>query len=273
VSAAPAVAPRPVAVLRVWLAQHRRALTWWSVGVALTALLLAVLYPSVRDSGDAFDEYMKQLPEAFRTIFGEDLTSPEGYLWSQLFSSMGPILYLVYAIGAGARAVAGEEEAGSLDLVLSTPVTRALVLRDKALGLALGTTWLTAVLFVVIAVAGPPFDMSVDTANLLIAHGMQLLLALGFGAIALAIGAATGSRPLALGVTAAFAVVSYLVWALSAGVDVLDPVLPLSPFRWFADPQPLSHGTDPVNVAVLAAIPVVAYAVAHATFVRRDIAT
>jgi ABC-2 type transport system permease protein len=265
--------PRPASVLRVTLSQQRRALLWWAVAIALMALLFAVLYPSVRDSGDTFDEYLDQLPDAFKTILGEDLTSPAGYLWSQLFSSVGPIVYLVYSIGFGARAIAGEEEAGSLDLVLSTPLTRSTVLRDKALAMVAGTTLLSAVLFVSLALSGPPFDMTVPIGDLFVAHAMQALLAIAFGMIALAIGGATGARALAVGATSALAVLTYLVWAMAPSVDALGTVLPLSPFRWFADPQPVSNGTELVNVLVLSGIAVVAYVVAQVTFRRRDLAT
>ena len=265
--------PRPGSVLRVTLTQHRRALLWWAIGIALMALMFAAFYPSVRDSGETFDDYLDQLPEAFETIIGTDLTSPAGYLWSQLFSSVGPVVFLVYAIGSGSRAIAGEEEAGSLDLVLSTPVGRAMVLRDKALAMVAGTAALSMVLLVVTAVVGPAFDMTIAFADLATAHALQALLAIDFGAIALMLGAATGSRARAVGTTSAIAVVAYLVWAMASTVDLLEPVLPLSPFRWFADPQPVSEGTEPVNVIVLAAIPVVAYATALVTFRRRDLAT
>jgi ABC-2 type transport system permease protein len=260
-------------VLRVTLTQHRRALLWWAIAIALMALMFAAFYPSVRDSGATFDEYLDQLPDAFKTIIGTDLTSPAGYLWSQLFSSVGPVVFLVYAIGAGARAIAGEEEAGSLDLVLSTPVRRDIVLRDKALAMVTGTLGLSAVLLLVTAVVGPAFDMSIPFGDLATAHALQALVAIDFGAIALMIGAATGNRARAIGITSALAVAAYLVWAMASSVDWLEPLLPLSPFRWFADPQPVSDGTELVNVVVLVGIPVVAYAIALVAFRRRDLAT
>jgi ABC-2 type transport system permease protein len=67
-----------------------------------------------------------------RDLIGPDYTSPAGYLRAELFALLGPILYLVFAIGAGGRAVAGEEEVRSLDLLLSTPLTRTQIVRDKA---------------------------------------------------------------------------------------------------------------------------------------------
>jgi ABC-2 type transport system permease protein len=115
--------------------------------------------------------------------------------------------------------------------------------------------------------------MTVPLGDLFVAHALQALLAIAFGMIALAIGAATGTRALAIGVTSALAVLTYLLWALAPSVDALEPVLPLSPFRWFADPQPVSNGTELVNVVVLVAIPVVAYAIAQVAFRRRDLAT
>ena len=265
--------PRAGSVLRVTLTQQKRALLWWSIAIALMALMFAAFYPSVRDSGETFDDYLDQLPEAFKTIIGNDLTSPAGYLWSQLFSSVGPVVFLVYAIGTGSRAIAGEEEAGSLDLVLSTPIRRQVVLRDKALAMVTGTTGLSAVLLVVTAVVGPAFDMSIPFGELATAHALQALVAIDFGAIALMIGAATGNRGRAIGITSALAVASYLVWAMATSVGWLEPLLPASPFRWFADPQPVANGTELVNVLVLAAIPVVAYVVARLAFGRRDIAT
>lgn len=266
-----AVRPRTGALFRLTLALQRRALLWWILAIVVTSLLFAAIYPSVRNSGASFQDYVDQMPEALKNVFGEDFTSPAGYLWSQLFSSIGPIVFLVYAIGAGARGIAGEEEAGSLDVLLSTPLRRGTVVRDKALAMIAGVTLLSAVLFISLALLGPPFDMSVETANLGVVHVLQALLAIGFGMIALAIGAATGRRGLALGITSAVAVLTYLLWALGSSVEALAVVEPLSPFRWFGEPQPVSHGTGWENVLILAAIPVVAYVIARVTFERRDL--
>jgi ABC-type transport system involved in multi-copper enzyme maturation permease subunit len=46
----------------------------------------------------------------------------------------------------------------------------------------------------------------------------------------------------------------------------------LSPFRWYLDPDPLTHPLEPVNVIVLAAITVVAFVIAASAFDRRDLA-
>ncbi len=100
---------------------------------------------------------------------------------------------------------------------------------------------------------------------------MLVLLAVGFGAIALAIGTATGRRTVGSAVAGGIAVVSLIVNALAVSVSGLGVVRPLSPFRWYLEPDPLVRPISPVSVLVLSGIAVVAYFVALLTFERRDL--
>jgi ABC-2 type transport system permease protein len=119
---------------------------------------------------------------------------------------------------------------------------------------------------------GPPFELVVPAADLAAACAMLLLLSLAFGAIALAVGCATGHRGLALGITGGYAAFAFVINALAPSVDALGWLRPLSPFRWYLDPDPLVSGIAVKNVAVLLAIIVVGYVVAGLTFERRDLA-
>lgn len=254
------------------LRDQRRALIGWGIGLAAVAAMYAAFYPSIKGSASDFDKYLRNLPDAIQNVIGADFTSPAGYLRSETFSSLGPILFLVFAIGAGARAIAGEEEDGTLDLLLSTPIRRRQLLVDKIGAMVVTATALGAVLFITLRVVGPPFDLTVPAIDLGAACLMLLLVGLAFGAIALAIGCATGHRGLALGITGAFAVFSFVVNALAPSVDALGWVRPLSPFRWYLDPDPLVSGITAANVLVLIGITVAGYLVAWVTFERRDLA-
>jgi ABC-2 type transport system permease protein len=254
------------------LRDQRRALVGWGIGLASLAAMYAAFYPSIKASAADLAGYMERLPEAFRNVVGGDFTTPAGYLRSETFSSLGPILFLVFSIGAGARAIAGEEEDGTLDLLLSTPIRRRQLLVDKIGAMVVTATALAAVLFVTLSVLGPPFDLTVPAVDLGAACLMLLLVGLAFGAIALAIGCATGHRGLALGITGAFAAFSFVINALAPSVDALSWLRPLSPFRWYLDPDPLVSGVTPVNVLVLAGVVAIGYVVAWLTFERRDLA-
>jgi len=252
---------------------HRRTLIGFGLGLVFTQVLYAAFYPSIKESAADMNAFMERLPEALRELYGNDFASPEGYLRGQLFGELGLILFLVVAIGAGARAIAGEEEARTLDLLLSTPVRRSEVLRAKAIALVGLMTVLGVIAFAAVLVVGPPFDLTVGAAPMAAATLMLVLLAIAFGSIALAIGAWTGHRSTAIAITTAVAVLMYILNALGGTVDALEPLRPLSLLRWYMVPPLLSGGLEWENVLVLAGTSIAAYVVAHATFTRRDLAS
>jgi ABC-2 type transport system permease protein len=57
--------------------------------------------------------------------------SPTGYLQGTLFALLGPLLAVMMAVAAGARAIAGDEEAGTLELLLAHPVSRTRLLLER----------------------------------------------------------------------------------------------------------------------------------------------
>jgi ABC-2 type transport system permease protein len=115
------------------------------------------------------------------------------------------------------------------------------------------------------------FSMPVATSHLGAAVASTVLLALAFGAVATAIGAATGRRALAIAVTSALALAGYLIHALAPLVGLFDRIRSLSPWYHYAAADPLRRGIDPGHAAVLAGIAVVAGVVLPLVFARRDI--
>jgi len=168
-------------LLRKTLRDQGRAFIAWGIGIAAMAAMYAAVYPSVRKSASSLNRYMQSLPEAVRSLIGADYTSPAGYLRAETFSALGPILFLVFAIGAGARAIAGEEEGRTLDLLLSTPIRRRQVLFDKWVSMALTGLGLAAVLWLTIVVVGPPFGLHVGLADVASACISLYLLVVAFG--------------------------------------------------------------------------------------------
>jgi ABC-2 type transport system permease protein len=259
------------ALLRKTLRDQERGFIAWGIGLAAMAVMYAAFYPSVRASASDLQGYLDKLPETLRNLFGGDFTTPAGYLRSETFSALGPILFLVFAIGAGARAIAGEEEGRTLDLLLSTPIRRSHVLVDKWIASTLAVLGLAVVLNLTIALIGPLFELRISFANLASACIMLFLLAVTFGTIALAVGSATGRRGLAIGITGAIATIAYVLNVLAPAVNALAPLRPFSPFRWYLEPDPLVSGLHATNVVVLVAATTAAYFVAWWAFERRDL--
>ena len=258
-------------VAKAWR-DHRQTLIGFGIGLVLVELLYIAFYPSIRTSAADLQAYMDKLPPAFRELFGDNFASPEGYLRGQLFGELGPILFLVVAIGAGARTIAGEEEARTLDLLLVTPVRRSQLLMSKAIALTGLIFTLGALTFATVLVLGPPFGLHAPVVHVASASLTLTLLSVSFAAVALAVGASTGHRGTAIAVTSALAVGMYVLNALGIAVDAMEPLRPLSLFRWYTSPPLVAGGIEPRNVVVFLAVTALAYAAAHIRFERRDLA-
>lgn len=255
------------------LRDQRRALAWWGLGVAGTVLMYAAIWPTIRENASELNRYLDSFPEAMRNLIGTvDFGTPNGYLQSELFSFVAPIVFLVYAIGAGARAIAGEEEAGSLDVLLATPIPRSRVVLEKFASMGVALFGLAFLLWGSTLVLGLGFDMRPDVGNLTAAALSSFLLALVFGSTALAVGCVTGARGAAIGVASGVALITFLVDMFAPSVQALDRIRWLSPFYHYGGAEPMLHGLDPVHAVVLAAISFTALGVALVAFERRDLA-
>jgi ABC-2 type transport system permease protein len=262
-------------LFRRGLRDHLRSWVAWCIGIVAYVGLIVAIFPSIESSpqlDDLLESYPDVLKELFGIVEGGSLTSGAGYLDAELFSFMLPIFVLFLAIGSGARTFAGEEDAGRLELVLSYPIRR----RDAvwAKGLAVGTEIL--VVCVTTGLALLMFDplAGLDLSSQRIAAATASLAALGLlhGWLALAVGASTASRGLAIGVPAGLAAAGYLVGGLHAVAGWLDPFRVLSPF-WLVGSSPLQGGARLWGIATVVATAVVCLAVGALWVERRDLET
>ncbi len=261
-------------ILARTLRDSRRALLGWGVGVMVLALITVTIWPSVKGQTE-LNDFIDELPDALLAVFGiepgVDFLSPVGFVNSRVYASLGPLLMLMFAIGFGVRAIAGEEERGTLDLLLSHPVTRARVVVEKfaaLVGLVLGVG---LVLFLGVWLGSIVFDIDLTAGGIAAATVAITLLAVMFGTLALALGAATGRRSLSMGVAAAVAVGTYFLWSLAPIVDFVDAIDWLSPWFYAQDDVPLANGLPILRALVLVGLTTTFLAAAVWGFRRRDI--
>jgi ABC-2 type transport system permease protein len=260
-------------VLLKGLRDRRVSLAWWAVGLLLFILMQIAFYPSMKDN-QGIRDYMESAPEAVVAFTGTtDISSPVGYLNSQFFFLMFPILLTILAIGIGSDALAGEEGRGTLDLLLSAPLTRTRVLLEKYAMLVLAVALEALALYAVTALSALAVGMDLDFFKLAQATFSLLLLALGFGALALLLGAATGSKGLAIGITAALGLGAYVLNSLALVVEGLKPWRRLSPVYYYGGNDPLANGLKGSHVLVLLAFIAVLLAGSVLLFRRRDLST
>lgn len=255
------------------LRDQRRSMLWWTIGLAAITMVTVLFYPSIMDSPD-LDDLLGDEDSIMRAFVGDvpDLTSPEGFLNSQLYFLLAPILLLVFAISAGSGAVAGEEEKGSLDLLFSHPVRRASVVLHKLAAMIVAILALSFLLWLTVIAGALIVDMDIGMVRVAEATLSGTLLASFFGALALALGCTTGKRGVTIGVSGAITVLTYFINALRPVADAIEPARFVSPFYYYIDADPISNGLDPVHALVLVAATAVLAVSAVVTFERRDIA-
>ena len=256
------------------LRDQRRSLMWWGIGLlALTSLTVAT-YPAISDAPEGFDEFLEQLPEALARIFAggfTDFTSPEGFLNTQLFVLVVPIMFVIFAVLGGSGAIAGEEGAGTLSLLLTSPLSRWRVVLHKFGAVTVATLILTVLLWVGIAGAAVAIGMEVSLLRLAAVSVSTALLGVAFGAFALALGCITGARGPSAGAASAVAMAAYFLNALAPLSDATAPLQKLSPFYYFIGADPLANGLDVLHVGVLLGLTAAALGVGLFAFERRDL--
>ena len=260
----------PAELLRLDLRLRRRSLVGTAVGAAAYLFVVIAAYPSFRHD-TSFDQVIATNPSA-AAAFGINgsITSPAGWLSSNLYANLGPLLALLLTIGYGASAIAGQNSEGLLGIVATQPLSRVRIVRAK-LACLLATAAVVPVVAYAVCFTGPHFQLSPDWGRLAAVSVATTLLALDFGILALVVGALRGSRGLALGVPAAVAAATYLVSSLAAVSSTFRSIRWISPFFWAVGNGQLTTGVPWPSLTALVGVGLILAAVAVWAFLRLDV--
>ena len=257
------------------LRDRRRSLTWWVVGVFGYLLGIGAFYPVVAENQQQFEALLDTYPEELLAVMGvseeQSLFDPVGFIQVEALGWIVPLVFAIYGTFQGARAVAGEEEDGTIDLVMATSLSRSGLVWQKLVALVLAEMVLGTALFFSIALDSVLFDLEIPLGNIASAALMAVLLGVLFGSLALAVGAATGLRGVSVGVVSFVAAGSYLLNSLGGLVEGMKALRPLSPFYYYGASNPLRNGLDIQHALVLAGLAVLLLGVSLLAVRSRDL--
>lgn len=265
------MSPAGLSVTSSDLRIRRVSLITWTISVFLLVVLIIGVYPAIRHQSGLDSIYGDLSPTIQALLGGSSLTSPAGYLNTQVFAFFLPAVLLVYAVSRGAAAVAGEEEDRTLDLLLAQPLRRQALYLQKAAAVTVGIVALTLASWVPLVAFGHPLKLSLPQSHLLAVCIQMALFCLALALIADAAAAAAGRRAVGIAITVGYTAVSYVIFGVSATVSWLRPVRPLTLWRWYIGNDPLDNGFDGVGIVVLALTCLAALAVGAVAFNRRDL--
>ena len=180
----------------------------------------------------------------------------------------------IFAVGSTVGAVAGERESGTLEVLLSRPISRRMLYVTVALASAtLVAIVLLALLggqLIGVAIQGVGDELDLGLMPLVFLNG--LLLWGAFAAFGLAASVSFDRHGPALGLTLAYLLVNYFLEILGSLWRDVDWSQKYSLFHHFNPGKILTGNADPIDFLILAVAIVIPVAYALVVFPRRDLA-
>lgn len=241
----------------------------WSLAMFAMTVLIVVIFPVFKDS---FGAQLSNVPDSLKPILGEaaDYQKITGFLELQVFAQMMFITF-IYGIIVCTSLLAGEENKGTLQTLLSMPISRTRVYFEKFLAVIVMLSVASLSLLLAIVVGAAIIGESIPYVNIVLATFMQLLLALSLSALAYGAGAATGKRTVAGTLAGVYTFAAYMVTALAGTADVLKYANNFSIFKYFMNTKILENGITLNNMIPMIILLLGSIVVGWYVFVRRNV--
>jgi ABC-2 type transport system permease protein len=255
----------------VFTRSARDALLWTAAAIAVLLVMAGVAMPMYAEFGEGYLGLMKDMPDWLRVVYGESMGSVAGLVGMAVFTLLSPLVLVIYAIAMGTGAAVGEEEGGTLALLLANPISRARVLLAKSAVVIIGVLVIVITVWLGIGAIAGLVGIDMSGQDTLAASVHLAALALLFGSLALAVSAWTGSSALGLGVAGITAVVSYVVNTWLPIVRDLADLARLSPWHLYAGADALRRGIDPLLLGIALTAAGTLFAASFVGLRRRDL--
>jgi len=249
----------------IW--DRRKSLTIWTIALSLLAMLIISMYDSVgREAAKLFEN------SNFTAFFGGDVdtNSPAGWLGFELYAIFLPICLAIITIGIGASTIGSEEESGTLELLLASPINRSRIIIEKAMMLVSVAIIIPMIIFLTVCLSNSLFIFGVDLINVFFCTIALSLFGIFFGFFALAMQSLTKKRNLGISLTGFYVGASYFMNTLHTIWDSIEPMKFLSPFYYYDGNMLLQGSVEPINIIILTGGAILFFLVAYLSFMNRD---
>ena len=248
---------------------RRNAIIGWGLGLSFLPIVYIGIYPQVADqmAGIADLEFYKAMGMSLGTF-------PD---WvGSILVIMLPLVASIYTLINATGTLAGEEEDGRLEMVVTLPMPRWQVVSAKAIALSISSL----MIYLFIALASVFVFRSIESQIVTDMVGMDLFMAVMFswplvfavGMIAMFLAAFCSNRRMAGVISAAILVISYFGSNLAASTSALEPFEPFFLFTYLdASSKAVMEGQQAGDLLVLLGIGLVSFILALVFFERRNL--
>jgi len=242
----------------------------WSIGLTLYSVLMVSMYSSIQGI-EGLAEMLASYPPELLAFFGDltAITTAQGYMDVYYFSYMTVIIG-IFVVSAGASLIVGDEEKGTLDLIMSQPVSRTQLFLGRCLGFVAATVLVLLIGWLTWVLPPPSEEMGLTWIEFLrpfLPLAAELLL---FGTLALLLSLVMPASR-AAGMTAGgLLVANYLLTGLANINQDLQNAVEFTPLHYYQGGSAI-EGLNWSWLAGLLAASVVLVVLAWWRFQRRDI--
>ena len=248
---------------------RRNAIIGWSIGLILFGLMYTSIYPEMEGQLEALADL------SVYQAMGVEVATFEGYLGSTVIGFV-PILLGVYAIMAATSTLAGEEDDGTLEMLLATRLARWQLVVAKGVGLLIVTAIIVVLAgignvlglnFVLtqIETAVTNFDVFAVVLSSLPLVWAMMMLSLFFGTF-------FPNRRIAMMAGFLVLILSYFGENIGGMVESMEAVKPYSLFTYFDSSSAVFiDGVAVQDVLVLLTIATISFVLAIISFQWRDV--
>ncbi len=251
---------------------RRNAIIGWAIGISFLPAMYIGIYPQFEADMEGLQNIVDlQIYQAMGISFG----SFEEWFASTIINIV-PIIVAIYAVIDGTGTLAGEEEAGKLELLVSLPIPRWQIVTVKAIALGIALFLILLVVAIATTVVFFAIESEIETTLVWTDVFWGLLytwpLAVAIGMISLFLGAFAPRRRTAALIGAVIVIVSYFGSNLSSQVSTLESIQPLFLFHYLnATADLFVTGPQTSDILVLLGVALVAFILALVFFQMRDI--
>jgi polyether ionophore transport system permease protein len=253
------------------LRDTRIAILGWGLGMGLVTYEVQAAVSSLVATPVARQTLISLAGEFSWVAEAVKIDSVGGYLtWKVGFFML---LITLWPLLAGSRMLRGEEERGSMDVLLTLPRGRARVALEKLAAIWTALLGMGLLIALITFAGGKSFNADYSLGDAML-FSLNLVLICGvFGSIALLISQFTQERGTAAGVTGGLLVLFIVLDMVHRVVSGSEWISRLSPVYYYNLSKPLipSYGVNPGGMLVLVALSALLSGAAIWLFARRDV--
>jgi len=234
------------------------------------------LFPSLESSFDALKEYINSFPKGFLDAFGMDaetFVTFEGYIGSEQFTFVWPIMVITLMISFAGGAISSEIEKGTIEVLLSQPISRLKIFLSKYLAGVFALLVFVLATFISIFPMVEIYDISIKSENFIKLGVLGFVMGLAIFSLSMFFSTIFSEKGRANFIPAGILILMYVLNIIAGLKENLKNLKYGSFFYYYNPSKLLVHGEiDSLAWWIFGGVFLVAAVLALIIFQKRDIA-